>query len=161
MRLTPPTLEDVLQVREWRNADIDLLRTPFMLTEDMQKDFYANVINNRNSPHRYWSVYDGCELVAFAGLTNIAWENSNAEISLIVSPSRRKDGVGRTALDMMLTEGFNRLNLNMIYGECYTCNPNFDFWERCEPDHRAVLKNRKYCNGQYYDSMYFSFDRRA
>ena len=131
-----------------------------MLTEDMQLDFYKRVVCDRNSPHRYWSVYDGLELVAFIGLCSISWENRHAEISLIVNPARRKDGVGRIALDMLLTEGFNRLNLNMIYGECYECNPNFKFWEACEPDHKAPMKNRKYCNGQYYDSLYFSFDRR-
>ena len=99
------------------------------------------------------------------GLTNIEWENSQAEISLIINPALQKQGHGKEAVRLLLDQAFNYLNLKTVYGEVYTCNDcAFEFWKKlanASENQRGcwvILPNRKYWKGQYHNSAYFSFD---
>lgn len=191
MKLRPLTLSDCEQVRQWRNENLAMLRTPFMLTEEMQAEFYHNVVCNRNANARYWGVieelpdkvnmyaagikepYDTfetdtthIELIGMIGLENISWENRNAEISIILNPDYQRKGYGTQAVDLLLDQGFNYLNLENIYGECYECNPALGFWHKMANKYAdkynpkpVWLANRKYWQGKYYDSLYVNFEK--
>ena len=166
MNLCAPTVQDVEQVRLWRNNCLETLRTPYPLTKEMQEQFYREVICTRNSKHRYWSISeteDGIEyMIGFGGLTNIEWENRLAEISLIINPEFRRQGKGEQAVELLLREGFNNMNLENIYGECYETNSMQGFWKKvCDKysGKAVILPQRKYWNGKYYDSLYFSINR--
>ena len=144
--------------REWRNEIRETLRTPFFLTEKMQEDFYYSL--TRNSNNRYWMLSEYGVGVGMGGLVGIEWENSLAEISLILDPEHRRKGLGGKAVAVILYEGFNNMNLSNIYGECYLSNPNIEFWRAMiekRGAREAILPNRKYWNGRYWDSLYFNF----
>ncbi|HYM24450.1 MAG TPA: GNAT family protein, partial [Vicinamibacterales bacterium] len=101
-------------------------------------------------------------LVACVGLTDIQWENGLAEISLIVDPERAKCGHGAAAVKLVLAEAFDRLRLETVFGEVYSCNPATDFWIKVTEPYGAVavrLPRRKFWNGQLFDSLYFSIAR--
>ena len=176
IRLTAPTREDVELVRQWRNQSIDTLRTPFLLTQEMQKDFYDTVVCNRQANSRFWTVQrewdekhlagkpdaEKFQTIGLVGLVGIEWENRLAEISLLLDPERRGRGYGTEALSLLLKKGFRELNLENIYGECYTCNPAICFWKKMIARHQAttaVLPYRKFWDGRYWDSLYFNFER--
>jgi len=187
MKLTALTLSDLKQVRLWRNESLVSLRTSFPLTQEMQADFYANVVCNRSANARYWAIWgdvkipymqktilpDGtkefypseanqCCLIGMCGLENISWENRNAEISIIIDPDMTEKGYGAQAVDMLLEQGFNHLNLENIFGECYYCNPALLFWRKISEKYKAEearLPYRKYWNGKYYDSLYFNINK--
>ncbi len=161
MELKAPTRQDVERVRRWRNTALETLRTPYLLTEEMQANFYES-LNNRNSPHRYWSIYDGIELIGFIGLTNIEWENGLAEISLILDCKRRGKGYGSRAVAMILDTGFGNMGLKTIYGECYECNPAVEFWKKVTENHGGycvMIPRRKLWQGQLFDALHFSIWR--
>lgn len=162
-RLRALTAKDVETVREWRNRTLIAMRTPFLLTEEMQAEFYKTVVSHRQASHRYWGVelvLPRAEvLVACVGLTYIQWENGIAEISLIVDPSKPRLGHGRAAVDLVLAEAFEQLRLDTVCGEVYRCNPAIDFWMKVTERYGAVgvqLPRRKFWNGQLWDSLYFS-----
>ena len=52
------SLDDCLQVAEWRNECLYALRTPYMLTEEMQEEFYKNTVCNRDARARYWGIWE-------------------------------------------------------------------------------------------------------
>lgn len=161
MELKPPTRADVERVRQWRNNALETLRTPYLLSEEMQSNFYES-LNNRNSPHRYWSIYDNNELIGFGGLTNIEWENGLAEISLILGSTFRGKGLGRRAVNLILDTGFGCMGLKTIYGECYECNSAVDFWGAVTKEHGGyitTIPRRKLWQGQLYDALHFSIWR--
>ena len=56
MKLETLTREQIQQAREWRNSESQFLRTPYLITEQMQNEFFDNVINNRDSKHRYFAI---------------------------------------------------------------------------------------------------------
>lgn len=162
MKLDVLTMPDVEEVRKWRNLDMSGLRTPYGLTGVMQQRFYENVICNRDSNHRYWGIFnDNNCIVAMTGLTDIQWENGIAEISLVVAPTQRSNGLGKDIVTMVLKKAFGQLRLNTIFGECYECNPAVGFWKQVLKKYAAyttMLPNRKFWDGQYYNSFYFSID---
>lgn len=124
----------------------------------MQDEFFDNVINNRDSKHRYFAIIedikhpavhylkpgdnglldtiwrDGEEteydiFLGMAGLTNIEWENGTAEISLIIDPKYRGKGNGWEAVNLLLREAFYSMRLYSVFGEVYNCG-NRGFWEK-------------------------------
>jgi len=178
MKLTTLTLEQCQLVRQWRNEDFETNRTPYLLTEEMQADFYKNVCCNRNSPHRYWAIIKEAEeipplqsgdvlrgfpplnnFVGYAGLTYIQWENRIAEIAMLIDPTLRGNGYGEQAFDLLLDAGFNQLGLNCIFGECYTANADRTaFWKKVTEKYRGtmtMLRARKFWGGKFWDSLYF------
>lgn len=179
MKLDTLTRGQCQLVREWRNAEPQFLRTPYMITEKMQDDFFDNVINDRDSKHRYFAIIEDVKetiqtsdthfeermntFIGMGGLTNIEWENGTAEISLIINPDYRRQGKGAKAVDLMLIQAFNIMRLLSVYGEVYRCG-NVAFWESIvkeyEPDsYRTDLPNRKYFNGVMFPSVWFSIAR--
>ena len=162
MYLTVITKDQCEQVRKWRNVDISIYRTPFLLTEEMQSEFYTDVICNRRSDHRYWSVMDSKQFLGMIGLVNISLENRNVEISIVINPEFSRKGFGDQAFKLLLDKGFNELNLDNIYGECYACNPNIDFWKQMIKKYggqTTTLFNKKFYRGVYWNSIYFNFER--
>lgn len=163
MRLEPLTFEQCEKVRIWRNAEMECWRTPFMLTEEMQKEFYQRCCD-RNSPHRYWALIKVNDIFAgMGGITYIQWENRIGEITFIIDPNYRKDGNGEKAVDLLLDQAFNHLNLQTVFGECYEVNAEgIVFWEKLKEKYNGyetALPNRKYYKGKYWRSLYFSIDK--
>lgn len=180
MKLQTLTRGQCQLVREWRNAEPQFLRTPYMITEKMQDDFYDNVINDRDSNHRYFAIIDKVEkgisekriaetkedipleyiemFVGMGGLTNIEWQNGCAEISLILDPWYRGHGKDEEAVQLILDEAFKSMRLVSVYGEVYACG-NMGFWKKIVSIHDGYftfLLDRKFYDGTMYDSMWFS-----
>lgn len=164
MKLRELDREDCEHVRKWRNENLVSLRTPYLLTKEMQEDFYKNVICNRDSNHRYWGIWQDelDQLIGTGGITNIQWENSIAEISLILDPQQISKGYGTQAVDLLLDKAFNYMGLKTVFGECYTSNLSIVFWKKVVEEYNGFqtdLPNRKFWEGKFYNSIYSSIDR--
>ena len=166
MKLKPLTREDCERARQWRNECLETLRTPYELTEKMQSGFYDSVICNRGSCHRYWGIYTTGphgHLVGMCGITDIEWENSIGEISLIIDPKEARNGYGTKAVVAVLDRAFNRMGLKTVYGEVNGCNTNgIGFWKKIAQrydGYTTTLPSRKFYYGTYHDSLYFSIDK--
>ena len=190
IELRPLSEQDMETVRVWRLSCPETLRTPDMLTAEMQQQYYKDVICNRESHTRYWGLWDSLRelpsrcpgdfrqtetFIGMGGLENIHSENGNAEISLLIGPEYRKQGYGREAVKLFLGQAFNAMGLHSVYGECYECGP-WRFWDGLMlygyrngrpdgiddyTDHYQFLPDRKFWNGQHHDSYYFTFTRKA
>ena len=158
MKLEVLTRSQIQSVREWRNNELQFLRTPYMITEEMQNNFYDVTVQDRRSQHRYFAIMDGGNFIGMGGLTNIEWENGTAEISLIIAPYYRGKGYGFKSVDLILHEAFDSMRLYSVYGEVYNCG-NRGFWEKIVEQRSGYMTNlvdRKMYNGKIYDSMWFS-----
>ena len=180
MKIQALSSYDMDRIRGWRDEAGETLRTPYLLTKEMQQDYYRNVICNRDSRTRYWAFVEPVaadddnedwerdyfyDLIGYGGLENIEWENSRAEISLLIAPDRQCRGYGREAVGIILDQAFKHLNLHSVHGECYECAA-VEFWQKMVaiyeklPGIRSMINivpHTKYWKGQYYDSFYFTF----
>ena len=152
--------EDAEQIRLWRNENIAAARTPYLLTREMQLAWYHNVVCNRDAKSRYWAIWSPANFIGIAGLQNIEWENSTAEISLMIGPEHRRKGHGKAALEELLRIGFQQIGLHSIWGEVYVCAQSFEFWRKIGADRKlqtAFLPDRKFWNGKYWPAVWFCF----
>jgi len=162
MKLKCLSSYDTQKVRRWRNEQLDMLRTSFPLTEEMQEGFYKNIICNRQSNARFWGMWIGAELIGMIGVENIELENRLGEISLLLNPEYNTDINLNKALQLLLDKGFNYLNLENIYTEIYDCHPKKKLWHEIAKEYNckiSILQNRKYYNGKYYNSTYINFNK--
>jgi hypothetical protein len=188
MQLKILSYQDCEQVRLWRNETLAMNRTPFLLTENMQARFYNEQVCNRQANARYWGIWidePHMELVryeyncgmkldepivmnekvpyTFVGMgeiSNIQWENRLGEIGLIMHPEHLDKA--DKAINLILEQGFDYLNLENIFGEVYVCSPYLDIWANIATKYNAAwcyLLNRKYWNGKYFGSKYFNILR--
>jgi len=170
--LSPITKVNCRLAATWRNNFRQSLRTPIMLTEEMQDDFFDRVARDRHSEDRYWEIREKTEayrdipagdtFLGLGGLTDIEWENRLAEISVFISPFWHKRGYGRAAVRLLCEEGFNTMGLETILGEAFLCNPNWKFWDKLTDEFmgfKTQLPDRKFWAGQHYPSLYFSWNR--
>lgn len=147
-------------VRRWRRDYRQCLRTPMLLTPEMQADFYDTEVCDRRSPHRYFALRESPTVfVGMGGITNIQWENGLGEISLFIDPRRLGQGYGEQAVALLLAEAFDRLRLLTVVGECYLSNDFAPFWVKVTERYggtTTTLPRRKWWNGRLYDALYFS-----
>lgn len=159
MRVRAPLPEDVEVARNWRNRTPEILRTSFLLTEQMQKDFYHNVVCDRKGTSRFYSVVDiQGDLLAFVGIENIQWENRLGEISCVIKYGY--DIYMPKILDILLDIAFKQLNLVSVYTEVYECSPYFERWDEYGVEKSAygtVVPFRKFWDGRFYDSVLYTF----
>ena len=157
MILQPLSLEDMEQIRIWRNQVPETLRTPFMLTREQQEQYYVDVICDRKSTTRYWGLWVEKEserygpretFIGYGGIENIEWENRIGEISVLIAPEYRGQGYGKEAVYRFLDQAFGYMGLMAVHGECYTCSPAIGFWEKLidqwEHGFKTELPCRKY-----------------
>lgn len=184
MKLKALSLQNLEQVRLWRNESLSGLRTSFLLTAEMQAKFYTDIICNRQANARFWGVCDEFEherevfrggrnqivkfvdlsFIGMTGLENISWENRLAEISLLLDPDYPMDKYGAEALHLLLKQGFMHMNLENICVEIYDCNPDQKFWLKIALEYDciiSVLPCRKFYNNKYWPSKYINFNKEA
>ena len=177
MILKPLCLDDMELVRRWRNEIPETLRTPYMLTEEMQEDYYRDVICNRNGNTRYWGFWqeviprewdkdlgpDKTQwLFGYGGIENIRWEDRQGEISILIAPDYRNKGYGAEGVELILNQAFMFMNLDRVYGECFHSSVAVEFWIKMVAEYRGFqtsLPDRKYFNGTYWSSFYFMFSK--
>ena len=152
--------DTALQVVEWRRACPEALRTPYEITREQQEQWYRDVVCDRRAASRYWAAWAGDDLVGFAGLEGIQWENGLAEISLLVAPGQRGKGFGKLIVGAVLEQAFNRLRLHQVVGESYECAAA-GWWRKLGTErgwYMTELPARKYWAGQWWASLYFAIE---
>lgn len=144
-------------IRKNRNDELQFLRTPYFLTEQMQEEWYASVISNRGYSGRFFAIDHDEKLIGYCGINPIQWENRLGEIAIMLFNQYRGAGVGKQIFKKLMEYGFDNLNLKTLYGEYYHC-ANVKFWESAldKTFTKVILPNRKYWAGKYWDSTYFS-----
>lgn len=145
-------------IRKERNAlPPGILRTPFVLTEEQQLDWYHKEVCDRRSTTRYWALRGDREgaLVGYGGIENIQWESGMGEMSLIILKDVRGRGYGSEAVVLFLKQAFEEMGLDTVYAEVYECNPNLKFWQKQDFDQATYFPRRKRMGGHLYDSQIF------
>lgn len=168
-------LQDIEQIRKWRNEQIENLRTPFYLTEVMQQSWYENVVSDRNSKYRFYtciadSLVNSClgamqakinKLIGYCAL-EISWENRQAELGIVLGEENAGKGYGTQVAELIIKEAFDRLNLDHITFECYEFNKYKNFWLKLIKKYKGkkvIIPKRKFHDGKYWDSIYGCISR--
>ncbi|MFA5305895.1 MAG: GNAT family protein [Candidatus Babeliales bacterium] len=186
MQLKALSYPNVEQACIWRNDSMSMNRTPYLLTQEQQEIFYRSIVCDRQANARYWGIWTDLKgfklkyehdpyepvnypiveeqkedkFIGMGEISNIQWENRLGEIGLIMNPGYAY--MAEQAIELILEQVFDYLNLENVYGECYECSPYLSIWEETCGKYNArccYLPNRKYWGGKYYNSLYFNINR--
>ncbi len=170
-RMVPLRMEDIFQIKQWRNEQIDILRQNALLTDEMQKAYYENVIkpsfSNDKPDQILFSVFKNDQFIGYGGMVHIDWKNKAAELSFLVETTRSKDTETYKAdfaafLTMIKKAAFNDLKFYRIFAETYDIRPlHISILENEGFKYEKRLKNRVEIDGKPTDALIHGYEQHA
>lgn len=147
-------IKELTLIAEWRNQLLETLRTTHP-TSTKYEDQCAWVDSLTKDNEQYFFIYNNLnEIIGYTGLDKINLVNKTAELGLLIGTPYQHQGLGKKAVFLILQYAFNNLSLNCIFIEVYLTTNNWKrFWKKLDFKKEGLLKNRKYWNGNYYDSV--------
>ena len=131
-RLVPIRPGDREAIRQWRNAQLDVLRQAAPLTPEAQDRYFRDVVaplfEARQPGQLLFSLLLNEELIGYGGLVHIDWAAGRAEISFLLETSRNAHIPTFQAdfaayLHLLRQVAFEDLNLQKINTEAYDVRP--------------------------------------
>lgn len=126
--LTPLRHEDMENIRQWRNAQIEMLRQNHPITIAEQEAYFNTVVTpgflEEKPRQMLFSFLFNDECIGYGGLTNIDWEAMRAEISFLLNPERVIDKKAYSRdfthfLNLVIEMAFNDLYLHRLFTETF------------------------------------------
>lgn len=162
-QLTPIRLQDIYLIKEWRNAQIDVLRQNVLLTDQMQKNYFENVILptfSASHPEQIlFSYLEEGKLIGYGGIVHIDWNTKQGEVSFLIETLRAANQAVYENdllifLKMIKNVAFNGLHFNRLSTETYAIRPHhISILERAGFIEEKRLKNWVTIQGKPADAL--------
>lgn len=154
---------DIEYIRQWRNAQMDVLRQKKEISPAEQLAYYEQQIwptlADLHAPNLLVAYLKGDRLIGYGGLVHIAWEHHRAEVSFLLDPVRTSDpdSYGEDFLAFLYlikTLAFDDLKLQRLFTETYsTRGHHISVLEAADFSLEGVLRRHVILNGRPVDSL--------
>lgn len=154
---------DIESIRQWRNAQMSVLRQSEVITPDQQREYYDTYVwpeMDVPRPRNILLIYLENEVaIGYGALVHIAWEHRRAEVSFLLNPllaGRKGDYTRYFApfLKLMKTLAFEDLGLERIFTETYaTRTHHIAVLEAAGFRREGTLRHHVIIDGQPVDSI--------
>ena len=155
--------EDIEEIRQWRNAQMDVLRQQAALTPEDQTSYYARhvwpVMSQAEPANILMTFLHRGQRIGYGGLVHLAWPHRRAEVSFLVSPDIAGDSAQYAqAFDaffrLMKILAFDDLQLNRLTTETYVSRPaHIARLEAAGFRPEGRLRGHVRIDGDYIDSL--------
>lgn len=156
-------LDHIESIRQWRNAQMDVLRQSSVITPEQQQAYFQQHIwPDLASPtprNILLAIYRGKRLVGYGGLVHVAWEHRRAEVSFLLDPGHARDHefYARTFLlflKVIQILAFEDLGLHRIFTETYAIRDrHMAVLEQAGFQREGTLRDHVLIDGQAVDSI--------
>lgn len=162
-QLVPIRKEDIYKIKEWRNAQMDILRQKSPLRDEDQARYYRGVIEpgfrEANPRQILFSFLKGESCIGYGGLTNIDWETRRGEMSFLLDTDRitgeslyQYDFTAYLTLLKQVT--FKTLEFHRLFTETYDIRPlHIGVLEKNGFRYEGRMKHHVFIDGRYVDSL--------
>jgi len=155
--------EDIEAIRQWRNAQMDVLRQSAPISPEQQAAYYAAHIWPSMTLDRPQNILltflEGARAIGYGGLVHIAWEHRRAEVSFLLDPAFTTPP-GTYAryfsvfLDLLRELAFDDLGLHRLFTETYALRTHhISVLEANGFRPEGVLKHHVMIEGRPVDSL--------
>jgi RimJ/RimL family protein N-acetyltransferase len=148
-------------IREWRNAQIDVLRQLNPLSANEQDDYFSNIVRpqlTQEQPAQILLAFlEDSQLVGYGGFVHIVWSDQRAEVSFLTEIKRSKQHVFSEDWSeylKLLVQLAQKIGFNKLTTETYSIRPelikileNFGFTQE------GLLRDHHLINGSPVDSF--------
>lgn len=130
--LSPVQDEHIESIRQWRNAQMDVLRQQEVITSEAQVAYYERHIwpdmEVPEPANILFSFFREQKLIGYGGLVHIAWTHRRAELSFLLEPACAGNIEGYQAdfgafIGLMKEVAFAGLDLHRLWTETYDLRP--------------------------------------
>jgi RimJ/RimL family protein N-acetyltransferase len=129
--------------REYREVNSRVIKEWFDRTQCGNREFTNFIVCSG----------DQSKKIGIVGLNTINWKNRVAEINIsIFDDSLKGKGIGKKMINFILYWGFDILDMNRIFIECYSNNPAIEFYKKCGFKIEGELRETYYYEGKFYNS---------
>jgi RimJ/RimL family protein N-acetyltransferase len=149
---------DIAEIMKWINdPEVKsnlLMRYPVSQYQEERWIETALAADNQRNKTFALETKDGVYLGGI-GLHKIDWENSNAEVGIVIGKKEYwNKGYGTDAMLAILDFGFNQMNLHRIYLRVFEFNQRgIRSYEKCGFQKEGVLRQDRYRQGRYYNTI--------
>lgn len=162
-RITAIQPHHIEAIRQWRNAQIDVLRQAAPITPSQQVAYFAREIwpdLDSDAPRNLLVSLDEDDVpIGYAGLVHIAWPHKRAEVSFLLNPEPPRtteaiEDLFAITLGMLRELAFDDLGLRRLTTETYDIRD----WvlrtlERVGFQREGRLRNHVWIDGKPVDSV--------
>lgn len=162
-RMEPLRHEDIFLIKKWRNEQIDILRQNILLTDEMQKAYYENVIRPsfalQHPEQILFSYFKDGNFIGYGGMVHIDWKTRQAEVSFLVDTERSKNAADYEAdfshyLKLIKTAAFQDLGFKRLFTITYDIRPlHISVLEKSGFHKEKRLKDEMEINGKLVDVL--------
>lgn len=161
--LAPIEQAQMEAIRQWRNAQISVLRQKTPISSDEQISYFQNhllpLFTQAQPKQILFSYFFKDECIGYGGLTNVDFDSRRAEVSFLSNPNRTVvDSVYAQDfshfLQLLKKVAFDDLHLHRLYTETYAFRlKHIQLLEQEGFTKEGVLKEHNYINQQWCDSI--------
>jgi RimJ/RimL family protein N-acetyltransferase len=155
--------EDIEKIRNWRNAQLDVLRQDKIITEEEQIKYFKEHIwpeTIKNEPRQIlFSYFQKDVLIGYGGLVHISWKDLRAEISFLINPDNSSDEdyylFFSSYLTLIKSVAFDDLKFNRLFTETFDIRKfHISILESNGFIREGILKEHVIINDRYVDSIF-------
>ncbi len=160
-QLRPIHWDDRAAIRQWRNAQIDVLRQLTPLSTTDQDNYFSNIVLpqlTQEQPEQIlFALLEDSQLVGYGGFVHIVWSDRRAEVSFLTDMNRSEHQVFSQDWSEYLTllvQLAQKIGFHKLTTETYSIRPdlirileNFGFTQE------GLLRDHHLINGAPVDSF--------
>lgn len=161
--LTTLRHQDIMNIKNWRNDQIAILRQQVVLTDEMQELYYSNIVlPSFTTPQPkqilFSYLFDG-HCIGYGGFVHIDWIAKRAEVSFLLDTQRAQDPSKyhkdfTVFLKLLKQIGFQYLHFNRLYTETFDIRPlHISILEEQGFSFEGRLKKHVLIEGKLLDSL--------
>jgi RimJ/RimL family protein N-acetyltransferase len=155
--------QDIMLIKEWRNAQIAILRQKELLNDEGQRRYFKQVIwpsFELDKPEQLlFSFLKNNELIGYGGIVHTNWIDKRGEVSFLVDPIRANDPAiyhqdYLTYLRLLKQVAYLGLQFNRLFAETFDIRPrHIGILEEAGFRLEGRMKQHVYIDGRFVDSL--------
>ena len=168
-QIKPISINDIENIRLWRNMQMDVLRQKKEISAAQQVDYFNSNIKptfNQDFPGQIiFSYFKNNVHIGYGGLVHISWEDKRSELSFLLNPIFISDKIVYANyflefIHFMKDVNFNILKFHRIFTETYSHRIfHIKILEKGGFKLEGIMRGHNFINNQYVDSLIHSIIR--
>jgi RimJ/RimL family protein N-acetyltransferase len=160
-QLRPIHWDDRDAIRQWRNAQIDVLRQINPLSASEQDDYFSNIVQpqlTQEQPAQILLAFlEDSQLVGYGGFVHIVWSDQRAEVSFLTDIKRSEQNVFSEDWSEylnLLVQLAQKVGFNKLTTETFSIRPELiEILENFGFTQDGHLRDHHLINGSPVDSF--------
>ncbi|MGD1003086.1 MAG: GNAT family N-acetyltransferase [Minisyncoccia bacterium] len=155
--------DDIEDIREWRNAQLDVLRQSTPISSEQQIEYFSKIIwpsmDLPQPKNILFTFFKNGQRIGYGGLVHISWSDKRAELSFLLDPKygHRDDDYAKHFLayiHLILGVAFGDLKFHRVFAETYSFRKtHISILEKADFKFEGAMRDHVLVNGTFFDSL--------